>query len=380
MSGHYLDHASTSPPRPEVVSAMAQWLDSGPSADPGRLHHPGRLARAALEDSREAVAGFVGSRAREVVLTSSGTEAVNAAVWGACRALPGGVVVLAEVEHSSVRQASARLAPVEVVPVDERGHLEVDALGEVLDRLAARRQPVALVHCQAANHEVGSLQPLVEVVEVARSHEVPVHVDACAAAGHVALSFDDLGADLLSVSAHKFGGPPGAGALLVRRGLRLEPLLVGGEQERARRAGFENVLGAVGFAAACDALSGGRLEQEAEQSRGRRDGLEKAALEVPGVSVLGDPERRLPHLLCLGLTDVEAEPVLLGLDRAGVFVHSGSSCSSESLEPSPVLAAMGADAQRSLRLSVGWCTTDEDVEAFAAAFAPVVDGLRALGR
>jgi cysteine desulfurase len=210
---------------------------------------------------------------------------------------------------------------------------------------------------------------------------VLVHVDAAQAAGHVAIDFVALGADLLSVSAHKLGGPPGVGALLVRRGLRLRPLLVGGDQERARRAGFENVPAIAGFGAACDDLD---LDAEAARARAWTARLAAAAGAGelgPGVHLLGDDDiaGRLPHLLCLGIERVEAEPVLLGLDQAGVAVHSGSSCSSESLEPSPVLEAMGVDASRSLRVSVGWSTEDDDVDAFATALPLVLDRLLALG-
>ena len=375
---HYLDHASTSPPRPEVVTAMTEWLSSGPAADPGRLHHEGRLARQALEDARLAVADLLGARPRQVVLTSGGTEAVNSAVWGAWRARPDGVAVLADVEHSSVRQASARLGPLSTLAVDGRGRIEPASLDAALDRLAHEGRAATLVHCQLANHEVGTLQPVAEVAERCRARQVLLHVDACMAAGHLPLSVDDLGADLRSVSAHKLGGTPGAGALVVRRGVRVEPLLVGGEQERRRRAGLEDLPAAVGFAAAAAALAGPALDEEAARARRHTARLEEAARGVPGVSVLGDRARCLPHLLCLVVEGVEAEPVLLGLDQAGIAVHSGSSCSSESLEPSPVLVAMGADAERSLRVSVGWSTTDADVEAFCAAFPAVVGRLRDL--
>ncbi len=193
-----------------------------------------------------------------------------------------------------------------------------------------------------------------------------VHVDACAAAGHLELALDDAGADLVSVSAHKLGGPPGVGALVVRRGLRIDPLLVGGEQERARRAGLENVPAVIGFGAAAEALHGtGRLRSEAAEARRRTDAIVAAATAVDDVTLLGDTQARLPHVVCLAVAGVEAEPVLLGLDQHGIAAHSGSSCSSESLAPSPVLEAMGADAERSLRLSVGWSTVDADVDAFA---------------
>jgi cysteine desulfurase len=183
----------------------------------------------------------------------------------------------------------------------------------------------------------------------------------------------------VSVSAHKFGGPPGVGALIVRRGLRMAPFIVGGEQERARRGGMENVAGIAGFAVAARA-AGGAGPEETTAARTYTAGLRHAALAVPGVVAYGpaSPEGRLPHIVCLGVEGVEAEAVLLGLDQAGIAAHSGSACSSESLEPSPVLEAMGVDAQRSLRLSVGWSTQEIDVAAFSATFPAVVARLRAL--
>jgi cysteine desulfurase len=253
----------------------------------------------------------------------------------------------------------------------------VDAIEESMEpcRRLHGRLP-ALVHCQWANHEVGTVQPVVEVVEHCHRLGVPVHIDAVAAAGHVPLDLESVGADLVSVSSHKLGGPAGMGALIVRRGLRLEPFVVGGEQERARRAGLENVLGAIGFGAAAAHLAEpGTLAGEQSTARRRTDRLRRSAQATGGVIPFGDPDRRLPHMVCLGVDGVEAEPVLLGLDQAGIAVHSGSSCSSETLEPSPVLEAMGVDGERSLRLSVGWSTTEDDIEAFASAFGPVVGGV-----
>jgi cysteine desulfurase len=391
---HYLDHASTSPPRPEVVSSMVRWFEtsSGPetgAADPGRVHTEGRMVRAVIEEARDRVAALLGTRPRQVVFTSGGTEAVNAATWGAMRADIGRAdigrgdigraVLLADVEHSCVRQASQRLGEVVRVPVDRTGRIDPAAVEDAIVRCTTTAAAPGLVHCQAANHEVGTLQPVAEVVEVCRRHGVLVHVDACALAGHLAVGFDDLGADLVSVSAHKFGGPPGIGALIVRRGLRLDPLLVGGEQERARRAGLENVPAIIGFGAAAEALAvPGRLDAEATAARGRTARLAEAATAVDGVEIIGDRARCLPHLVCVTIHGVEAEPVLLGLDQCGIAVHSGSSCASESLAPSPVLEAMGVDSEHSLRMSVGWSTTEDDVTAFVDSFASVVDGLRAL--
>jgi cysteine desulfurase len=380
MARHYLDHASTTPLRPEASAAMAAWRDTGITADPGRVHTEGRIARATLEDARDQVAEFFQVRSRQVIFTSGGTEAINAAVWGAAHARTGPMVCSA-VEHSAVRDASSRSGPVLGLDVDQLGRIDPDAVADALDRATSEySQPVSLVHCQWANHEVGTVQPVADVVEQCRqSGPVLVHVDAVAAAGHVPTDLGALDADLVSVSAHKLGGPPGIGALVVRRGLRVEPFVVGGEQERARRAGFENVAAAVGFAGAVTALaSAGRAADEETSARRSADRLRAAALAVPGVTEYGDIAHRVPHIVCLGIEGVEAEPVLLGLDQAGIAVHSGSSCSSESLEPSPVLQAMGVDADRSLRLSVGWSTSAADIDAFAAAFPRVVADLRAL--
>jgi cysteine desulfurase len=373
----YLDHASTTPPRPDAVAALAAW-QALPSADPGRLHEEGRRVRDALEAARAQVATLLGVTARQVVFTSGGTEAVNAAVWGATRADPGAPVLCAAVEHSAVRDASARAAPTEVLPVDRAGRLDVAALR---DRLRSPSLPrPALVHCQWGNHEVGTLQPVHEVVALCRNADVTVHVDAAAACGHVPTDLAALDADLVSVSGHKLGGIPGAGALIVRRGTRYEPLLVGGEQERGRRGGLEPIPALLAFGAAARALAGGALETEASTARGQIAEVVQAALGVDGVEVVGPAAagERLPHLICLGVHGVEAEPVLIGLDRAGVAVHSGSACSSESVEPSPVLEAMGVDPSHSLRVSVGWSTTDHDCTAFAEAFTRVVADLRAL--
>jgi cysteine desulfurase len=280
-----------------------------------------------------------------------------------------------------VRYASARLAEVEPLAVDRSGRIEP---ASVADRLAQREQaPVALVHCQWANHEVGTVQPVAEIVALCREAGVPVHVDAAAAFGHLDTEPALKDADLVSVSAHKLGGPPGAGALLIRRGVRVEPLLLGGQQERDRRGGLENLPGIVGFGAAAGELAadgGKRIGEEASTARRQTDRLLASARAVPGVSLVGDPDPvgRLPHLLCLGVEGVEAEPVLIGLDRLGVAAHSGSACSSEALEPSPVLEAMGEDPSHSLRLSVGWTTSDADLDAFASAFPEVVGRLRQL--
>jgi cysteine desulfurase len=380
----YLDHASTSTPRPEAREALLGWAGLAPG-DPGRIHEEGRTVRAAVEEAREQVAGLLGVTGRQVVFTSGGTEAVNAAVWGATRARPGAPVLCAAVEHSAVRDASTRAAPLEPWPVDHEGRVELDVLAGRLQ--SADRPPLALVHCQWANHEVGTLQPVDEVVRLCRAAGVPVHVDAAAACGHVPCDLGALGADLVSVSAHKLGGVPGAGALIVRRGTRVEPLLLGGEQERGRRGGLEPIPALLAFGAAAAALGdpercSGALVVEAAAARRRIEAVVQAACAVSGVEVVGprSADHRLPHLVCFGVDGVEAEPIVIGLDRAGVAVHSGSACSSESIEPSPVLEAMGVDPNHSLRVSVGWDTSEEDCRAFAGAFPRVVGDLRSLRR
>ncbi|MBC8364895.1 MAG: cysteine desulfurase [Actinobacteria bacterium] len=373
MTRHYLDHASTSPLRPAALDALTSAL--GLVADPGRIHQEALTARHAVEVARQQVADLLGARSREVVFTSGATESIAMACHGAARRDSEGRrtrSVLAAVEHSAVRHCADREGPTTVVGVDRAGRVDPDEL------LTAVGEDTAIVHLQWGNHEVGTCHDLEPVIAACRERDVLVHVDAAQAVGRVPVDFRALGADLLSVSAHKFGGPPGVGALLVRRGLRLEPLLLGGDQERARRAGLENVPAVVGFGAACEALGGGVLADEEAESRRLTDRLAGGTAALDGIERYGDPDRRLPHLVCVGITDIEPQAVLLGLDRAGVAAHSGSACASEGLEPSPVLEAMGVDAHRSLRLSVGWNTTDADVDAAIDALPGILAGLRAL--
>jgi cysteine desulfurase len=260
---------------------------------------------------------------------------------------------------------------VTTVGVDRLGRFDPDEV------TAALRTDTVLVSVQLANHEVGTLQPAAATVDRVRAHtDAVVHVDACAAAGHVDVAFAALGTDLCSVTGHTFGGPKGAAALLVRRGLRFPPFVVGGAQERGRRAGIEDVPAIVGFGAAAEAAGDDETHERALSERLART----AVGQVAGIERFGDPVACLPHLVCLGIDGVEAEPILLALDQRGVAVHSGSSCSSETLEPSPVLTAMGVDADRSLRASVGWSSSADDVDAFLDVFPIVVESLRGLRR
>lgn len=366
----YLDHASSSPLRPAALEAMLPFLRDH-HADPGRVHSDGRVTRVAIETAREQVALLLNSRASEIVFTSGGTEAVNAAIAGSVLHDPERAdVVTTAVEHSSVLDAARRSAgETVVVGVDGSGRFSAD---DVLDAVT---DTTALVSVQLANHEVGTLQQVSEICVEARDLGALSHVDACAAIGYAPVSFGTTGADLMSVTAHTWGGPKGTGALLVRRGLRIEPFVVGGAQERARRAGLENVPAIVGFGAAAEAVESDEAAAALRHTDRIRAGL---AGSVTGLTFHGDPDARLPNVVCVGVEGVEAEPILLSLDQQGIAIHSGSACSSESLEPSPVLAAMGADADHSLRISVGWSSTDADVDRLLAAFPEIVARLRSL--
>ena len=373
MARSYLDHASTSPLRPGALAAMVEWLERssrGEVGDPGRMHREAMVARAAIEGAREQVADLVGARPREVVFCSGASEAIAMACWGASAAR-GPHSALCAVEHSAVREWAER-GPQSIVGVDRGGRLDADELA------AAIEESTGLVHVQFGNHEVGTTQPVVDVASRCRDRGVLCHVDAAQAVGRVSLSFSAMGVDLMSVSAHKFGGPVGIGALIVRRGVRLPPLVVGGDQERARRAGLENIASIIGFGAAAAEVQQSLAAEEAEARRLSERVLAWADA-TDGVAMLGSREHRLPHIVCLGIEGVEPQPVLIGLDAVGVAVHSGSSCSSEALEPSPVLEAMGVDAHRSLRISVGWSTTDADIDRLLTELPRVISELKTLG-
>ena len=365
----YFDHASASPLRPQVIEALAEVLKI-PQADPGRSHDEAIIVRDLIEDSRRQVAHLVGATPRQLVFTSAITESVTSAVV----ALGAGRRILAAgTERASVLDAARRCGHLEFIEVDRHGHLDLDHL----DRLLTGDP--ALVCCQVANHETGVLTDPGPVVALARSRGAAVHLDAATATGHVELSLGELDADAVTVTGEMIGGPMGCAGLVVRRGRPFPHLLEGGAQERGRRPGLENLLGIVGFGVAAEALTP-HIADEAERARRQIAVLEAAAVAVEGVIAVGDsdPTRRAPHLRCLTVEGIEAEPILLGLNRVGVSIHSGSACSSETLEPSAVLAAMGLDADRSIRISVGWSTTDDDVARFAAVFGPVISDLRAL--
>ena len=375
MARAFLDFASAAPLRPEVTAAITSWLEM-PQADPGRGYEEALIVRRAVESARDAVAHLVGATPRQVVFTSSIAESVNTAVAAALR--EGGRALVAPVERASVLESAARHGTLVTLEVDGDGRADAHSLAAALDDA-----PVALVCLQLANHETGTLLDVTPLIEAAHAAGAAVHLDASIAVGQVPLDVTALGADYTTLCAETIGAPLGSGALIVRRGLRLAPLMVGGDQERARRAGLENVVGILGFGTAASVLGadgGARLAAEAESSRSHIEHLERGMATFEGVRAVGDAivTGRVPNLRCFVVEGVEAEPVLLGLDRYGVSVHSGSACSSESLERSEVLAAIGVDEDHSVRVSVGWSTTVADIDALLTALPKVVAELRAL--
>ena len=365
----YLDHATTSPLRPEVIEALSELL-ALPQADPGRPYREALVSRELIEDARSSVAQLVAVTPRQVIFTSSIAESVNTAIAGLA---DGGGVLAPATERKSVVDAAAQHGGLATVAVTDAGTVDLDLLDARLASGAATMLAISL-----ANHETGVLDDVERLIASARAHSVLVHLDASSAVGHESVDLGALDPDAATISAELIGGPLGTSALIVRKGRPFDALVVGGSQERGRRAGLENLLGIVGFGIASAVLTADCRTDEAAAALRHRKRLEAAALEVEGVAVVGQSSSRAPHLSCLTVAGVEAEPILLGLDREGIAVHSGSACASEALEPSPVLAAMGLDAARSLRLSVGWSTTDQEVDLFFDRFGPVVERLRAL--
>lgn len=371
----YLDHAATTPVRPETRSAMEPFL-SERYGNAASVHGAGRVARAALEEARERIAGVLGAERSEIVFTAGGTEADNLAVLGRWRSHRGGVAVSA-VEHSAVlesaRQAAREGSAVTVLGVTGGGAVDVAAVAEALE------EPHAIVSVMWANNEVGTVQPVRAIADLCRQRGVAFHTDAVQAVGHVPVSVRDVACDLLTLSGHKFGGPQGVGALFVRRGTTLSPLLQGGGQEGGLRAGTSNVAGAVGLAAALDRAVSSQAE-EAQRLSALRDRLEARLIEsTDDICINGGQERRLPHILSVGIDGADPDVLLPGLDLAGLAVSSGSACHTGASAPSHVLVAMGARHDAVIRFSLGWTTTAADIDAAAAIFIEVASRARALG-
>jgi cysteine desulfurase len=377
----YLDHAATTPVRPEVRAAMEPyWTET--FGNPSSSHAAGRAARRALEDARARLAAHLGVGRRELVFTGGGTEADNLAVLGFVRRHRNARVLHSAVEHKAVwkaAEAAAREgAEVVVVPVDAEGVVRLDALEAELRRGDGRP---TLVSVMWANNETGVLQPVDRIAELCRAHGARFHTDAVQAFGKVRVRADEVGADLVALSAHKIGGPKGIGALVVRDGVELEPLLHGGGHEFGLRSGTPAVPLAVGFAAAADrALAD--LAAEAERWRALRDRLEAGLRErVPDLRVNGAGAPRLPNLLNVSLAGVAIDALLLALDLEGIAVSSGSACTTGAVEPSHVLVAMGLEgpwAENSLRWSLGWSTRAEEIDRALDVAPRVIRRVRGL--
>lgn len=363
----YLDHAASSPLRGEVLAAMGEALAT--AGNPSSLHTSGRGARRLLEEARESLAACLSAEPAEVVFTSGGTEANNLALLGAAR--PESVVAISAVEHPSVDGVRGRRDGVRVLPVTASGHLDVDAARSALD------ESVGLVSVQWVNNETGAVQPVTEVVRVGHAVAGRVHSDAVQALGHVEVDFAASGLDLMTVSAHKLGGPVGVGALVVRRGIEVTPTGFGGGQEARMRSGTVPVALAVGFAAAAR-LAVAELATEAARLAVLRDRLIAGGVAAGGVANTLAPCG--PAIVNLTFPGARADDLLLLLDAAGVDASTGSACTAGVHQPSEVLLAMGrtlADAGASLRFSLGRSTTGADVERVLAVLPDAVARARA---
>ena len=378
MDRIYLDHNATTPIDPGVVEAMLAVMREG-FGNPSSLHWFGQRARAAVDEARGEVARLLGASPSEIVFTASGTEADNTALRGVSAAArePRRKVVYAAIEHHAVVNSARALAeegvPVEVARAGGDGVVALDDLrGRVDDR-------TALVAVMLANNETGVVQPVAEVVRMARERGALVHCDAVQAAGKLPLDVRALDVDLLAVSAHKFYGPQGVGALYVKRGTRMKAWSRGGSQERGRRAGTENVAGIVGMGRAAT-LAREALDSEVLRLAALRDALEARLLLIPGARRNGDGPR-VANTTNVSFADLEAESLLMALDLAGVAVSTGAACAAGAVEPSHVLRGMGLPMERvqgSIRLSLGRGTTESEVERAAAAVTEAVERQRLL--
>jgi cysteine desulfurase len=379
----YLDHNATTPVHPAVVEAMTKVLreDFG---NPSSVHHFGQRAKSAIDHARSSVASLIGAEPSEVVFTSGGTESDNFAIRGAAEALDATRrrhLIATTIEHEAVLNTLKALArrgrPTTLLRVDATGIVAPDALKEALT------DDTAVVSVMHANNEIGTIQPILELARIAHDRGALFHTDAVQTAGKVTVDVKALDVDLLSISAHKFYGPKGVGALWIRRGLRLLPVLTGGKHERSRRAGTENVAGIVGMGVAAT-LAAGKIDEEAKSMSTLRDRLEEGVLRaVPGTIVNGARSPRVPNTTNISFDRIEAESLLIALDLEGVAVSTGSACSSGTLEPSHVLKAMGFPphrTQNSIRFSLGAANTEADVDRVIAILPGIVDKLRSLTR
>jgi cysteine desulfurase len=377
----YLDHNATTPLEPVVAERMSQALrDVWGNAS--SVHHFGQQAKAALDEARASVATLLSADSSEIIFTGGGTEANNLAIRGAAEALePSGRkhLITCGIEHEAVLNTMKALAKrgwrVTLLPVDSSGIVAPDRLREAIT------DDTALVSVMHANNEIGTVQPVAALAAIAHERGALFHTDAVQSAGKLTVDVRALGVDMLSIAAHKFYGPKGAGALWVRRGVRLLPFITGGRQERSRRAGTENVPALVGLGAAAE-IARSKIHAEGPRLAALRDRLEAGILSsIPGTERNGAASPRVPNTTNISVDRIEAESLLIGLDLAGIAVSSGSACSSGTLEPSHVLKAMGYPHARtlgSIRFSLGASNCDADVDRVLEALPPIVKKLRSL--
>ena len=376
----YLDNNATTPLDPEVFEAMKPYLASD-YGNASSIHWFGQNVKAAVETAREQVARLLGARAREIVLTSGGTEADNLAIFGILGAARQKEkhIITSSIEHHAVMNAGKAIeqqgVEVTYLRVGSEGIVDPDDVGRAI------RPETVLISIMHANNEIGTIQPVPEIARIAAEHDIYFHTDAVQSAGKIPLNVEELGVDLLSLSAHKIHGPQGVGALYVRRGTPLRPLLYGGHHERDRRAGTENVAGAVGFGKAAE-MAANPAAGEIEGVARLRDQLESGILaNVPQVRINGDPQRRLPSTSNLEFSYVEGEGFVIAMDLKGVACSTGAACSSGSLEPSHVMSAIrktADQARSSIRFSLSRFNTMEDIQHTLEILPGVVEHLRSL--
>ena len=368
MSRVYLDNSATTPVLPEVFEAMRPYFAER-FGNASSIHHHGQETRAAVEGARESVAALVGCRAAEIVFTSGGTESDNLAIFGTVRA--GDHVITSTIEHHAVLNTCKHLemngCEITYVAVDENGRVDPD------DVRRALRANTKLISIILANNETGVLQPIAEIGRIADEADVYFHTDAVQAAGKVPIDVSLLGCDLLTISGHKIHGPQGIGALYVRKGTKIEPLLHGGRHERSRRAGTENVPGIVGLGKAAELARCGLNEGEVNRVAALRDRLERGILnQIEATHINGLAASRVPNIANIRFDGIEGESLVIALDLKGLAVSTGAACSSGSIEPSHVLLAMGlktSEARGSVRFSLGKQNTEEDLD-FALTLVP----------
>lgn len=369
----YLDANATTPLLPEVLEAMLPWLRDG-FANPSGAYAGAKQARKAIDLAREQVAGLLGADPEEIIFTGSGTESVNTALWSLHQLAGEGAIVVSAIEHSAVLRYVETLGrEVRLASVDGEGRVIPAKFSELLEG-------AAFASVMTANNETGVIQPLAELIDISRKYRVPFHSDAIQAAGKAELELAAMGADMLSVSAHKFHGPKGVGALWVRKDFRFTPLLLGGGQEGGKRSGTENVPGIIGMGAAAVAMKRAAEDGSLERVRTIRDTFEATVLqEVAGVTANGSRSHRLPNTCHLSFDDCEAAGLLILLDDAGVACSAGSACMTGKQKPSHVQLAMGISeelAKSSLRISFSLLNTMEEALSAAAALKKAVEKLR----